>query len=597
MSYQTVLSRIPDGFSLKLQPGQQISILNEQSQIYLCCPNKHEVLRRLKNIRNQQPCISCTKCNRSENTTVCQDRMKKKITILTGHTVLSIKDRYVTYICKFCDQQAHSHESNLLRETDYDKRCDSCAQDPNKNTFDDIIKIFNEQVSHYELLTTRDEFNQIYKNKDSSLRVKCKKCNNENYYVKTSSAKRNKGCDKDGCASSVRSYFVMNKYGVQNVMQLDKVKIEQKLKFIENLEQRYEQQILGKKGKTCHIKKFIFPSGKVSFVEGYEHFVLSDLIDTGFIENDIKINIDVPVFKYSTTTSSHLYFPDIFIESIKTIIEVKSTFTYNKDPVINHIKGLVIAKNGYKFEIWIINENGTVNAKLIYTSEASNVNHRCDFYSDFIFGEFFNFRRQTVPFSMSHSTSSQTSHETIDDKTFEIINIGDSDSDGQSSDFDFDGKEKEIDFDEKEIDLDNNENPCADSDNIYENPDLCTDSDNIYEDTKSIEINDIIPSHIVFMQISQLKDIIRKVKKLYPSCILFLNLKKNEMIEKLFVAREHIMETYHVQDSPKMFSDHQLRSKTLKDLYEIVNNLNKKYTINIIKGKLKEDTINSLLKL
>lgn len=78
-------------------------------------------------------------------------------------------------------------------------------------------------------------------------------------------------------------------------------------------------------------KSYILPSGNVINIQGYENYALDELLKT-YTEDQIKTNRrDQPEIWYTDKTGKkHRYFSDIYIPHMNLIIEVKSTWTYNK---------------------------------------------------------------------------------------------------------------------------------------------------------------------------------------------------------------------------------------------------------------------------
>lgn len=103
------------------------------------------------------------------------------------------------------------------------------------------------------------------------------------------------------------------------------------------------------------------PLGVIRKVQGYEPFALDILFKTEHrTELDILTNrVDVPriLYKYKDG-SEHYYFPDIFIKSENKIIEVKSTWTYNKDINLNILKWKATQAEGYTMEFWVFSGKG-----------------------------------------------------------------------------------------------------------------------------------------------------------------------------------------------------------------------------------------------
>lgn len=127
----------------------------------------------------------------------------------------------------------------------------------------------------------------------------------------------------------------IKKYGVEHLMQ----------------DPEYLEQML----KNSHkFKDYILPSGKIIKIQGYENIALNELIINEKInETDIITGTaNVPKIEYiDENNNKRNHFPDIFIPSQNKIIEVKSTWTFQKENVL--IKQNYAKKLGYKYEIWV----------------------------------------------------------------------------------------------------------------------------------------------------------------------------------------------------------------------------------------------------
>lgn len=102
---------------------------------------------------------------------------------------------------------------------------------------------------------------------------------------------------------------------------------------------------------------FEFPSGKVIRVQGYEPRVLTKLV-IEYNEDDIIVGVqniinEIGFFHYEYENTNHRYYPDIYIKSENQVIEVKSTYTFNKEKEKNLLKrDSVLNKNiNFKFVI------------------------------------------------------------------------------------------------------------------------------------------------------------------------------------------------------------------------------------------------------
>jgi len=75
--------------------------------------------------------------------------------------------------------------------------------------------------------------------------------------------------------------------------------------------------------------------------------------------NKIGLCIFKPFYKSKHRNGeSKYYFPDLYIPHKNLIIEVKSTWTYQKEEEKNQIKAAAARENGYEFEFWIFDSKG-----------------------------------------------------------------------------------------------------------------------------------------------------------------------------------------------------------------------------------------------
>jgi hypothetical protein len=116
--------------------------------------------------------------------------------------------------------------------------------------------------------------------------------------------------------------------------------------------------------KSCYNKKeFQMPSGDIRIVQGYEPQALSLLLES-YKEDDIVTGAtNVPEIWY-TTDKKRRHYVDIYIKSINTCIEIKSTWTYDKQKEEIHIKQQAAKDLGMGYEIWILNDKREILNKL-----------------------------------------------------------------------------------------------------------------------------------------------------------------------------------------------------------------------------------------
>lgn len=103
-------------------------------------------------------------------------------------------------------------------------------------------------------------------------------------------------------------------------------------------------------------KNYKMPSGNNIRIQGYEDIALDELVKKYKESDIITERKKIPVIKYNLKNKTLTYYPDIYIVSENKIIEVKSTWTYNKNLIKNIHKALAARKLGYLFEFWICDQ-------------------------------------------------------------------------------------------------------------------------------------------------------------------------------------------------------------------------------------------------
>jgi len=118
-------------------------------------------------------------------------------------------------------------------------------------------------------------------------------------------------------------------------------------------------EIMEKTQKNAYkYKEYKMPSGIIKKVQGYESFALDELVKT-YTEDQLKTDRkDVPRVEYMMEEKKHFYFPDIYIPHANKLIEVKSTWTFNKKNDITMAKAKSCKEKGYCFELWVYNGKG-----------------------------------------------------------------------------------------------------------------------------------------------------------------------------------------------------------------------------------------------
>lgn len=108
-------------------------------------------------------------------------------------------------------------------------------------------------------------------------------------------------------------------------------------------------------------KEYLYPSGRIDLVQGYEPFALNNLINIELITEGhiITSRTKVPeVWYIDNNDKKHRYYVDIYIPSQNRCIEVKSVYTASLTPDILLLKKQAVINNGYQFEMWIYDSKG-----------------------------------------------------------------------------------------------------------------------------------------------------------------------------------------------------------------------------------------------
>jgi len=156
---------------------------------------------------------------------------------------------------------------------------------------------------------------------------------------------------------------MMDRHGVEHAMQSEHMREKSQQTCIDKYGTRFAIQnaeVLERSQKAQYRRKlYITPSGEEWSLQGYEPLVAPRLIEQYQEENitsDIKI---VPAVPWTDSNGkTHVYRCDFYVESLKLIIEVKSTWTVhiNDDKIQRTRK----ASNelGYDFRLIVLNKAG-----------------------------------------------------------------------------------------------------------------------------------------------------------------------------------------------------------------------------------------------
>ena len=161
----------------------------------------------------------------------------------------------------------------------------------------------------------------------------------------------------------------LNNYGVEWCTQSQIVKDKITATNMERHGCKYAMQnaeLFDKQQKSAFKRKeYIFPSGRIDSVQGYEPQALDYFITNGGNEDDIITDTNEIESKcgnifYHFEDERHRYYPDFYQISTHKIIEVKSIWTFEIQKEKNLKKREACINAGINFEFWIMEENGNL---------------------------------------------------------------------------------------------------------------------------------------------------------------------------------------------------------------------------------------------
>ena len=258
---------------------------------------------------------------------------KQKIRYNLEYLLSYVEDNNILLLQKY--------SGNINRKTTIISEClnDECENSSLKN-FRQLLK----SGSYCKICSEKNRYNKIkatnmerrgveYASQDQDVREKMKATCIERFGVEYPS--------KDPDVREKMKATCMERYGVEHPMKNS----EFSEKVSHNAYKAYD---------------YNYPSGKTIRLQGYEKFAIDDLLAQNINEDDIITKrTEVPQCFYKDSEGNiHRYYVDILIQSQKLCIEVKSTWTLdkNKEKVVLTKKAL--EDLGYKCEIWVYDGKG-----------------------------------------------------------------------------------------------------------------------------------------------------------------------------------------------------------------------------------------------
>ncbi|AMQ10862.1 putative Vsr/MutH/archaeal HJR family endonuclease [Brazilian marseillevirus] len=161
---------------------------------------------------------------------------------------------------------------------------------------------------------------------------------------------------------------MLKRYGKEHALQVP----EFKEKLLNTYKERFKadhpfhtDEVYSKVLRSCFkVKEFTFPSGRTVPYQGYEHYAILLLLKEGHQEEDIvSCHESIMGFMYEDGKIKRKYYPDLFVPSSDTIVEVKSTWTYEKtseekERVLKKLEAC--RREGYNTRLLVFSPKGEV---------------------------------------------------------------------------------------------------------------------------------------------------------------------------------------------------------------------------------------------
>lgn len=192
---------------------------------------------------------------------------------------------------------------------------------------------------------------------------------------------QNYGVEHPGASQEIRkriSNTMMKKYGVKNAFQSEECKEKARETSMKKYGVSHPMQHPDVQQRqlraSFQFKEYKLPSGNTISYQGYENFLLSDLLNENIPEADIILgHVNKPSVPYEFETKQRMYFPDMYIKKSNTIYEVKSEYTYESWKEETHAKMQACVDHGYNAELRVYDKKGKIIIKNVFEAKKLDV--------------------------------------------------------------------------------------------------------------------------------------------------------------------------------------------------------------------------------
>lgn len=178
----------------------------------------------------------------------------------------------------------------------------------------------------------------------------CKNCNANVSFVSLYKG-FNEFCNKQ-CSAKFRDNSTRKGWVTESGWQ----KSRETLKSIYGVDHQFHVPEIFERQQNNRYKTYTIesPSHVKYRVQGYERFVIPELWKT-YPENDVIVSKrEVPKIEYTTDGKNKRYYPDSYIISTNTIVEVKSSYTIKNKNLIDKLEAC--SKAGFDVKVYLYHD-------------------------------------------------------------------------------------------------------------------------------------------------------------------------------------------------------------------------------------------------
>jgi hypothetical protein len=365
----SLLQQICQSHNVTLLQDYSNTFLTRDSKIIgkcILCDNKFvKSFNHLDKNRNFG-CIDCTKKIKFEK---IKDTMLEKYGVEYAAQLDEFKDKIKqTTIERYGCESARQNEdvNNKIKATNLKRYgCEYGLQSEEVRQ-----KIKETYLERYGVENCRHISGVNEKIKETNLEKYGYECPLQNEEIKQKIKETN--LEKYGCDYGFQNEEIKQKikesnlknYGVEHNQQRKEIKEKAKETCLKKYGVEHTSQcphILEKITKNMYkSKEYIFPSGNIIKIQGYENHALDELINNNVNETDIITGCkNVPEIWYNDNNGKkRRHFVDIYIPNQNLCIEVKSTWTAKLHEENILLKQSAAKELGFQYEIWVYSKEG-----------------------------------------------------------------------------------------------------------------------------------------------------------------------------------------------------------------------------------------------